>query len=91
MNKSNMTVEMMANAMQNETVINRRYIYEDDDICVVQQFSEFASGDKEATMVVSLKKDGLVWRTEIGARHSSNHLCGIGGRTQLVQPCSQAT
>ena len=62
-----MTVEMMANAMQNETVINRRYIYEDDDICVVQQFSEFASGDKEATMVVSLKKDGLVWRTETGA------------------------
>ncbi|NCX84046.1 MAG: nuclear transport factor 2 family protein, partial [Rhodobacteraceae bacterium] len=24
-------------------------------------------GDKEAVMMVSLKKDGLIWRTETGA------------------------
>ena len=55
-----MTVKMMANAMQNETVINRRCIYENDDICVVHQFSEFASGENEAIVMVSPKKDGLV-------------------------------
>ena len=44
-----------------------RCIYENDDICVLHQFSEFASGDKEAVMMVSLKKDGLLWRTETGA------------------------
>ena len=67
MNKFDKAVEIMANAMQNKVVTNRRCIYENDDICVVHQFSEFASGDKEAIMVVSLKKDGLVWRTETGA------------------------
>ena len=60
MKKSDMTVEMMANAMQNETVTNRHCIYENDDICVVHQFSEFASGEKEAIVMVSPKKDGLV-------------------------------
>ena len=58
--KSDMTVELMANAMQNETVTNRHCIYENGDICVVHQFSEFASGEKEAIVMVSPKKDGLV-------------------------------
>ena len=81
----------MANAMQNETVINRRCIYENDDICVVHQFSEFASGDKEAIMMISLQKTDWYGELRQGQRHSSNHLRGIGGRTQLVQPSSQAT
>ena len=67
MKKFDMTVEMMANAMQNETVTNRRCIYENDDICIVHQFSEFSSGEMEAIVMVSLKKDGPVWRTETGA------------------------
>ena len=52
--------------MQNETATNQRCIYENDDICVLHHFSEFASGDKEAVMMVSLKKDGLIRRIETG-------------------------
>ena len=67
MKKSDMSVEMMTKMMQNETATNQRCIYENDDICVFHQVSKFASGDKEAVMMVSLKKDGLIWRTETGA------------------------
>ena len=56
MKKSDMSVEMMTKMMQNETLTNQRCIYENDDICVFHQVSKFASGDKEAVMMVSLKK-----------------------------------
>jgi hypothetical protein len=46
---------------------HQRCIYENDDILVEHAFSEFPSGDKEAVMMVSLKKNGLIWRTETGA------------------------
>ena len=63
MKKSDMTIEMMTNATK-----NRRCLYENNEICVVHQLSEFSNGDKEAIMLVSLKKkDGLFWRTESGA------------------------
>ena len=91
MKKSDMIVEMMANAMQNETVTNRRCIYENDDICVVHQFSEFASGKKEAIMVVSLKKTDWYDKLRQGQRHSSDHLRSIAWRTPVAQPFSQAT
>ena len=67
MNKADMTVEMIAGVMKNETIKNRRCIYENDEILVVHQFSEFASGDKEAVMLTALKKEGLMWRVETGA------------------------
>lgn len=67
MKKSDMTIEIMTNAMKNETTKNRRCLYENNEICVVHQLSEFSNGDKEAIMLVSLKKDGLFWRTESGA------------------------
>ncbi len=62
-----MSVEMMTKMIQNETATNHRCIYENDDICVLHKFYEFASGDQETVMMVSLKKDGLLWRTETGA------------------------
>jgi|TARA_A100001011_G_scaffold178354_1_gene187088 hypothetical protein len=34
---------------------------------VIHQFNDFENGDKEAVMLVTLKKDGLFWRTETGA------------------------
>jgi hypothetical protein len=67
MKKSDMTIEMMTSTMQRETITNRRCIYENDDIIVIHQLAEFTSGDKEALMLVNLKKDGLLWRTETGA------------------------
>ena len=47
--------------------LNLRRIYENDEILVTHQFNTYKSGDKEALMIVSLKKDGLIWRTETGA------------------------
>ena len=44
-----------------------RCIYENDEILVTHRFNTYASGDKEALMMVALKKDGLIWRTETGA------------------------
>ena len=44
-----------------------RCIYENDEILVTHQFNTYKSGDKEALMIVSLKKDGLIWKTETGA------------------------
>ena len=46
---------------------NQRCIYENEEILVTHRFNTYASGDKEALMIVALKKDGLIWRTETGA------------------------
>ena len=46
---------------------NVRCIYENDDILVTHSFNTYASGDKEALLWASRKKDGLLWRTETGA------------------------
>ena len=57
----------MKNMMNSHKDTNQRCIYENDDILVEHAFSEFPSGDKEAVMMVHLKKNGLIWRTETGA------------------------
>ena len=44
-----------------------RCIYENDDILVAHSFATYASGDKEALLMVHRKKDGRLWRTETGA------------------------
>ena len=54
MKKSDMTVELMTIVMERETVTNRRCIYENDEIIIIHQLSEFTSGDKEALMLVNL-------------------------------------
>ena len=46
---------------------NQRCLYENDDILVIHEFITFPSGHTEAVMNVSIKKDGLLWRTETGA------------------------
>ena len=57
------TLEMFNNITQDKV----RCIYENDEILVTHRFNTYASGDKEALMMVALKKDGLIWRTETGA------------------------
>tara|TARA_B100000497_G_scaffold40521_1_gene47223 strand:- start:801 stop:1124 length:324 start_codon:yes stop_codon:yes gene_type:complete len=56
----------MKNMMMAHKNTDERCIYENDDILVQHAVTEFSSGDKEAVMMVSLKKDGLIWRTETG-------------------------
>ena len=66
MRKSEMIPEMMTGVIKNESVKNRRCLCENDDMCVIHQRNDFETGDKEALMLVTLKKVGLFWRTETG-------------------------
>ncbi|MDC1494441.1 hypothetical protein N8093_01290, partial [Planktomarina temperata] len=44
-----------------------RCIYENDDIIVAHNITDFPNGTTDAVMMVHLKKDGLIWRTETGS------------------------
>ena len=46
---------------------NTRCIYENDDLLVRHQIMTFGDDTKEAVMVVDMKKDGKIIRTETGA------------------------
>ena len=46
---------------------SRRYIYENEDVLVEHRVAKFSSRDREALLLVHLKKDGLLFRTETGA------------------------
>ena len=52
--------------MENADIKNRRCIYENDDILVQHLRAVYPNGTKDATMHVSLKKDGLLYRSETG-------------------------
>lgn len=50
----------------NRTIEDMRCIYENDDILVIYTRLKFQSGSREGAMIVNLKKDGKVIRTESG-------------------------
>lgn len=50
----------------NRTIEELRCLYENDDILVVHARLRFASGSREAAMIVNLKKDGKIVRIETG-------------------------
>jgi hypothetical protein len=50
----------------NRTIEDMRCVYENDDILVIHTRLRFQSGSREAAMIVNLKKDGKVIRTESG-------------------------
>ena len=43
-----------------------RCLYENEDILVEHRISIYSDGERSATMLVHLKKDVLLWRTETG-------------------------
>ena len=51
---------------KNANIQNVRKVYENDDILVRHFVASYPNGTKDATMHVTLKKDGLMWRTETG-------------------------
>ena len=65
-NKTSMSAEQMKAIMENADIKDRRCIYENDDILVQHMRADYPNGTKDATMHVSLKKDGLLWRSETG-------------------------
>ena len=67
MKSGDVSDEQLASMLQNNINENSRCVYENDDILVQHSIVTFPSGDKEAVLMVSKKKDGLIWRTETGA------------------------
>ena len=48
-------------------VENDRCLYENEDILVTHSIVHFPNGSTDAVMMVHMKKDGLIWRTETGS------------------------
>ena len=48
-------------------VENDRCLYENEDILVTHSIVHFPNGSTDAVMMVNIKKDGLLWRTETGS------------------------
>ena len=44
-----------------------RCVYENEDILVTHSIVHFPNGSTDAVMMVHMKKDGLLWRTETGS------------------------
>ena len=65
-NLNSMSAEQMKAIMENADIKNRRCIYENDDILVQHLRADYPNRTKDATMHVSLKKDGLLYRSETG-------------------------
>lgn len=63
-NKTSISAEQMKIIMENADIKNRLCIYENDDILVQHMRATYPNDIKDKTMHVSLKKDGLLWRSE---------------------------
>jgi hypothetical protein len=50
----------------NRTIEDIRCLYENDDVLVLHTRLSFASGSREGAMIVNLKRDGRILRTETG-------------------------
>ena len=66
-NMKNMDPDFIIKAMQSTEYKDRRCIYENEDVLVEHRVAKYPSGDREAVLLVHLKKDGLLFRTETGA------------------------
>jgi len=60
-------MDQLARWMISTTRESARCIYENEDILVEHRVSTYTDGERSATMLVHLKKDGLLWRTETGS------------------------
>ena len=58
--------EDMREFMKNYKRDNSRCVYENDDILITNDTMTDVSGDKVVIMMVHLKKEGQIWRTEMG-------------------------
>ena len=62
-----MDPDLIIKFMQSTEYDNRRCVCENEDVLVEHRVAKFSSGDREAVLLVHLKKDGLLFRTETGA------------------------
>ena len=67
MRREDDTEDSLLNRWDTFIVEGDRCLYENDDILVTHAFVTFPNGTKDAVMMVHMKKDGLLWRTETGS------------------------
>ena len=67
MKKGDLSIEDRQKMMKNIRQTERRCLYENDDILVMHSISQFPNDTSDAVMMVHMKKDGLLWRTETGS------------------------
>ena len=58
--------EEMREFMKNFKRDNSRCVYENDDILITNDTMTDVSGNKVVVVMVHLKKEGQIWRTEMG-------------------------
>ena len=60
-------VDIEKKMLESIEVTKMRCLYENEDIMVTHSITKFPNGTSDAVMMVSMKKDGLIWRTETGS------------------------
>ena len=70
--KGDMSIEDRTKMMENHELENRRCLYENDDVLLMHWISHFPNETTDAVMMVHMKKDGLLWRTETGSTPLNN-------------------
>ncbi len=65
--KSEMSFDDRRELMDTIKQTDRRCLYENDDVLVMHSISHFPNGTSDAVMMVHLKREGLIWRTETGS------------------------
>ena len=63
----NMDPDFIIKAMQSTEYKDRRCINDNEDVLVDHRVAKYPSVDREAVLLVHLKKDELLFRTETGA------------------------
>ena len=67
MKNGDMSVADRQKMLESIGVTEMRCLYENEDIMVTHSVTKFPNGTSDAVMMVSMKKDGLIWRTETGS------------------------
>ena len=67
MKNGDMSVADRQKMLESIEVTEMRCLYENEDIMVTHSVTKFPNGTSDAVMTVSMKKDGLIWRTETGS------------------------
>ena len=67
MKNGDMSVADRQRMLESIEVTEMRCLYENEDIMVTHSVTKFPNGTSDAVMMVSMKKDGLIWRTETGS------------------------
>ena len=67
MKNGDMGIEDRQKMLESMKVSEMRCLYENEDIMVTHFINKFPNGTSDAIMMVNIKKDGLIWRTETGS------------------------